>query len=328
MPYHHLTQQDRDRVEAMLRAGHDHREIAQVLKVHPATISREIKKRRRKDGRYDASLAEMKANVRRLRSKHQGMKIEGSAELKAHVIAELRKKRSPDEIAGRMRRDGKTFYASKNAIYHWLYSAYGQQYCQYLCTRRWRKRKQKRKTGRQMIPNRKSIGMRPLGATNKTRYRHFEADTAVAPKRAGNTDAVAFATEMKTRFILGQKIPSLAPGRMAEAMRRFAERVNMASVTIDNGIENRHHEGWGMPGFFADPHAPWQKPLIENSIGLLRRWRFPKGTDWSKVSEADLEEALAYLNNKYRKSLGYESALEAAETHGIMKKKSLRRNCT
>ncbi|MBI5413636.1 IS30 family transposase, partial [Candidatus Peregrinibacteria bacterium] len=70
--------------------------------------------------------------------------------------------------------------------------------------------------------------------------------------------------------------------------------------------------------FFADPYSPWQKPLIENTIGLLRRWFFKKGTDWSTVNEKQLQHALSILNNKYRKSLNYASALEVAMAHGII----------
>jgi len=54
------------------------------------------------DGRYDADTAQHKAHVKRLYSKYQGMKIEDRPSLKAHIITELKQKRSPDEIAGRI----------------------------------------------------------------------------------------------------------------------------------------------------------------------------------------------------------------------------------
>ena len=175
-----------------------------------------------------------------------------------------------------------------------------------------------------MIPNRKSIDLRPLGATNKTRYGHYEGDTIVAPKRALNTDAVAIVAERKTKLLIGKRIPSLAPREMTRAINGFEQEATMASITMDNGIENKHHEEWSVDAFFADPHSPWQKPLVEGSIGLMRRWYFKKGTDWAMVSEEHLQEALTMLNNKYRKSLGYQSAVEVATTHGIMRKKAIK----
>jgi len=306
-------------MEALFDEGEIQKEIAKILKVSPSTISRE-RKRKRRNGRYDADTAQTKANVRRSRSKRKGMKVESNPAMKAHIIAELEKRRSPDEIAGRMKADKLPFYAAKNAIYAWLYSVYGQPYTRYLCTKRWHKRKQNRKPGRTMIPNRVSIEKRPLGATNKTRYGHFEGDTIVAPQRVQNTEAVALAAERKTKLLLGTKIPSLSSKNMDKAIKKFEIEASVLSLTLDNGIENKGHEGWDTPAYFADPHSPWQKPLVECSIGLLRRWTYPKGTDWSKVSEEELQTEIEFLNNKYRKSLGYKSANEVAKLHAIMKK--------
>lgn len=326
--YRHLNQFDRDRISALLQAGHLQKDIAGILKVDPGTISREIKNRQRKNGRYEATAAQLKADAARRASKYQGMKVESDPALKKYIITNLKDKRSPDEIAGRMGREKKTFKVSKDAIYHWLYSSWGQRYCPLLCTRRYRIRPRKKPaTQRVMIPNRVSIDARPLEAGNKTRYCHFEVDTAVAPRRAKNTEAIALAADMKSKLMLGTKIPSLSPVNMTDALQRFQQQVPMASATTDNGIENKNHEQWGVPTFFADPHSPWQKPLIEQSIGLLRRWFFPKGTDWAIVSEEELQEALKVLNGKYRKSLGYKSALEASKAPRDSLLKEVKRSC-
>lgn len=318
----HLRLQDRDRMEALLDAGEKQCEIAKILKVDPGTICRE-RKRKRKNGRYDALTAHMKANAKRGRSKYRGMKIEGKRELKAHVVSELKRKRSPDEIAGRMKREHKPFYASKNAIYRWLYSVWGQRYCPLLCTKRYRARKRKTPAiQRALIPHRIGIAERPAGATNKTRYGHFEGDTAVAPKRVASTAGIALAAERISKLLVGGKIASQSPRHMTHAVQHMQEKANIDSMTLDNGIENTHHEAWGIPTYFADPHSPWQKPVIENAIGLLRRWFFKKGTDWSLVSESEFQTALLVLNGKYRKSLRYQNALEVARAHGILKENS------
>lgn len=317
--FKHFNQKDRDRLEGLLDAGESQTEIAKILKVNKSTISREISNRKKANGIYSATRAQQKAYVQRRESKYQGMKVESDIRLKMYIIEHLKQKRSPDEIAGRMKKERQPFEASKDAIYHWLYSAWGQSYCKYLCSRRYRKkRRKKNKTERVMIPDRISISERPAGATNKTRYRHFEADTAVAPKRARNTHAIAVAAERKSKLVLGTKISSLSPTEMTKAMRLFKRRANMLSATADNGIENKGHRQWGLSAFFADPYSPWQKPLVENTIGLLRRWFFKKGTDWSTVTEEKLQYALSTLNNKYRKSLNYASAMEVAKAHGII----------
>jgi IS30 family transposase len=217
-----------------------------------------------------------------------------------------------------MKLRGLPFYASKDAIYRWLYSVHGQRYCRLLCTKRHSPKPQRKTAARTMVPNRVGIGDRPLGATNRTRHGHAEVDTVVAPRRAGNTEAVAIAVDRRSLLIAATRIPSLAPRHMAAAVRGFRERLSLLSATADNGIENRDHGAWGVPAYFADPHAPWQKPLVEGSIGLLRRWFFPKGTDWAAVGEDVLQEAVGVLNGKYRKSLGYRSSLEVGARRGMI----------
>lgn len=316
--FRHLNQSDRDRLEALLNAGHNQREIADILGVDKGTISREIRKRKLKNGHYEAITAQHKARVKRKHSKFQGMKIEKYPCLAISIIVELKNSRSPGEIAGRMERENISPRVNANSIYKWLYSVYGQQYCKYLCTKRHGKRKRKEKTKRVMIPNKIGINKRPLGAANKTRYRHFEGDTIVAPKKSGNTISVAIAVERKTNFIVATKIPSLSPVHMKNAINNMNEKISMDSISLDSGIENRYHEQFDVDAYFCDPHSPWQKPHVENNIGLLRRWFMKKGTDFSTVSEEQLQEYIFILNNKYRKSLNYKSAYEAALEHGII----------
>jgi IS30 family transposase len=74
-------------------------------------------------------------------------------------------------------------------------------------------------------------------------------------------------------------------------------------MILDQGGENREHEKFGVATAFCDKASPRQKPLIENSIGQLRRWWWPKGTDLSRISSEEFQEKLEIMNNKYKKSL-------------------------
>lgn len=319
--FRHLDQFDRDRIEALLNAEHKQKEVADILGVDKGTISREIKKRKRKNGRYEATAAQLKANVKRSNSKYQGMKIEKYPALRDFIIDQLSQRRSPDEIAGRMKREKQRPFIGANAIYKWLYSVYGQKYCPYLCTRRYKRKKRKQPVARRvMIPNAVSIDRRFLGATNKTRYRHFDGDTLVSSRKSGSTASIALAAELKINFIVGTKMPNLKPQEMKVAVDRMSVTACIKSLTLDRGIENRSHESWSVPAFFADPHSPWQKPHVENNIGLLRRWFIPKKTNLAEVSEEQLQEYISILNHKYRRSLQYKSAYEVALEHGIIQK--------
>jgi IS30 family transposase len=155
-----------------------------------------------------------------------------------------------------------------------------------------------------MIRNMKSVHDIPEGLDIS------EGDTFVSPKRAHTTVSAVIVVKRKSKYISGNKVPSLESRYMTESIRRIQRERPSDALIFDRGIENREHEKFGVPSYFCDPHAPHQKPLVEGSIGLLRRWFLPKGTDLSKVSEESLQEKIKILNNKYRKSLRYRSASE------------------
>ena len=150
--FRHLSQFDRDRIEALLLVGAKQKYIAEVIEVNKSTISREIKANKlkrdsniSKKGEYKASLAQIKSKQRRLFAKYQGKKIEENKKLKKYIIHGLKNHLNPQEISGRMKLESKAFYTSKTSIYEWLYSAYGQKYCKYIPSQRYNKKKRKKK---------------------------------------------------------------------------------------------------------------------------------------------------------------------------------------
>lgn len=314
--FEQLNQSRRDRIEALWRTGVEQKDIADILGCHKSTISREIKNREKRDGTYSASAAQLKAQVLRSNSKYLGMKIEEDQELKKYVIEELKAHRSPDEIAGRMKREGRRPSLSTAAIYRWLYSSLGQPYCKYLCTKRHKKKPSKNRKKRMMIKNMKSI--HDISDLELKCGDIAEGDTFVSPKRLHTTASAVVVVKRRSKYISGKKVPSLEARHMTESIQRI-QRVHPSDALIfDRGIENREHEQFGVPSYFCDPSAPHQKPLVEGSIGLIRRWFFPKGTNLEKVTEAELQDAFRILNNKYRKALQYRSAEEVEKIYGMM----------
>ena len=264
-------------------------------------------------GEYRAVNAEHKAQIKRSRSKFQGMKVEKYPELKRHIIKELKRYQSPDGIAGRMKEERWSIRVSADAIYRWLRSVYGQKYCKFLCTKRYSKKTQTNSPGRHIIPNLVSIHALPadLGWV-------AEGDTFLSPKKASKTAGVLIGWR-HARLLKGELVKSLRPTHTRKVVRKVAASCVVDALVLDQGGENREHKQFGVPTFFCDPASPRQKPFIESSIGLCRRWWWPKGTDLRKVTKEEFAEKIELLNNKYRKTLRYRSANEVARECGIIK---------
>ncbi len=311
--FKHLDFRARDRIEALLRSGHSKKEIADILEVHKSTIGREIDKRKRQDGEYKAETAEHKAGIKRGNSKYQGMKIERDSFLRKYIIKELKIPRSPDEISGRMKKEKWKTRVSCDAIYRWLRSPYGHRYCKYLCTKRYYKKPRKDGEKRHIIQNMTSIHSMGYDFEHVT-----EGDTFLSPKKVSKTSAVLVVWR-DTKLLRGDIVKSLRPIHTKKVMQNIHKENKSSAMILDQGGENREHEKFGVLTYFCDPASPRQKPLIESSIGLCRRWFWPKGTNLAKVSKEEFQEKIEILNNKYRKTLQYRSANEVSRECGIIK---------
>lgn len=317
--YRDLTRAERLEIGILLEKGYSLRSIAREMRRSPNTISYEVKENSVR-GAYAPLRADAKARFRKRMRRLQWSKIEEYPALKAFVIAMLKAYWNPDEIAGYMKRVKMRPYVSKSAIYDWLRTARGERYCMYLYSKRNRARKRKPKAKTVLIPNRVGIERRNKGAANRSRYGHWERDTIVSKK--GCSGGLASHQERKSRLIVGRKVHTMRPLEHAQATQCVEEFVVMKSATMDNGIENRDHEDWGMPTFFCEPYSSWQKGGVENANKMLRVF-FPKGTDFSTVAQKDVDRACAIINRKPRKILGYRSALEVALKAKIIKNTSV-----
>lgn len=322
--YSHLVATQRDRIEALIDAGEKQKEIAKILRIDPSTVCREIRRNRRrrrvrggkKFGKYEAEVANHKAIKRRENSKYRAKKINENQELKKYIVSKLKIRWSPDEISGRMKREKKKFYASKTAIYEWLWSSYGQRYCKYLYSRRYHPKKRGKKHKKVVIPHRIGLEKRPKGATNRTRYGHHESDTFVSGKKTGSKRAGSVTFERKAKYVSITKIKSLSPIYHTASLKKKSEELKIKSFSMDNGIENAKYEEIGIPTYFCEPYSSWQKGGVEGVIKLIR-WHIPKGVDIDEYSDDGILLIENTLNNKPRKSLRYKTPYEVMVEHNL-----------
>lgn len=315
-----IKKAERLELAILLERGYGVREIGRALDRSPSTISEEIK-RNSVCGVYDPQKAQVRVSSRKSRSKRDWKKIDKDRELRRYITDRLRKHWNPLEISQAMKLDGQPFYASKTAIYEWLRSQRGQWWCRYLYSKRHYVKRRGKKTKRVMIPNRVGIEERPLGATNRTRYGHFEVDTIVSGRLGSG--AVSVIVERKSRCVDLRKLNTLKPSEHVVALSGMFKDKKAHSVTFDNGIENKHHEQLDVPTFFCDPYSSWQKGSVENVNKMIRRY-IPKGTNLSKITQKQLNAIRDTINNKPRAVLGFRSAYEVARLGGVLKESSVR----
>jgi IS30 family transposase len=238
--------------------------------------------------------------------------IHANQPLERYVIERLREGYPPHVISGRMKRERQPWYASKTAIYDWLYSAHGQRYCRYLPYKRYGQKKRRgKKAKRALIPGR--IGVSRRGKL--TRY-DYEGDTVVSKKSRA---ALVVLHNPVTMYGDIRRVANLKPHTVLLAFVDMLSRVEARSLTLDNGQENRLHQRLGIPTYFCDPHAPWQKPGVENMNRFIRKF-VPKKGDIAAYSEKFVADVVSRYNKTPRQKLGWKTP------HEVMEQKNLYRN--
>ncbi len=319
-----LSSAERSEIQILLKKGYSLRKIAEALLRSPNTISREIRVNS-VNGEYNAKKAKAKSRVSRRSRRYQWQKIEQHNGLRSFIISKLAPPHSwsPRVISGHLKyHQSELPYVSTPQIYAWLRSSRGQQYCQYLQSERYRvKKPKKNKTTRVMIPERIGIEQRPQAALDRLEPGHAEYDSVVSSKRSESTAALAVLQERTTRLVRAKLVPSLSPGSYAETIVSLVSGLKLKTLTTDNGIENKQHKmvtaKTGTPVFFTDTYSSWQKGGVENANKMIRRY-FPKGTDFSMITQAEVDRAIWTINNKPRASLGFKSAVQCAYEKGLL----------
>lgn len=306
---------ERLEIKVLLDKGYSLREIARSMGRSHNTVSYEVKANGGRIG-YNPVNANIYAQTRKKDTRREWSKIEHNADMKKYIIECLEQHWNPDEISGRMKREKKPWYASKTAIYEWLWSVYGGQYCVHLYSQRYHKKKREKKTERVMIPNRVGINKRPEKVNNRTEAGNWERDTIVS--RKGCSGGISVGSERVSRLVHAVKVKSMSTFEHMEAIQKQQKLYLTLSETFDNGIENKAHEILGIPTYFCEPYSSWEKGGVENANKMIRRY-FPKGTNFRKASQKIIDQIVFIINNKPRKILGYKTSLEVARECGIIK---------
>jgi IS30 family transposase len=210
-------------------------------------------------------------------------------------------------------------YVSHETIYLSLFvqgkGALRRELAQCLRTgRAYRRPKVKRApSGKGKIVDPVMISERPAEVEDRAVPGHWEGDLLMGRRQT----AIGTLVERHTRYLMLFPLPD---GNTAEAVRdaltttvqRLPDHL-WQSLTWDQGKEMAQHVQFsidtGVDVYFCDPKSPWQRGSNENTNGLLRQY-FPKGTDMSRLTQADLDKAAHSLNGRPRQTLDWMSPSE------------------
>ena len=311
-----LTLAEREEISRGLATARSIRQIAATLGRAPSTVSREI---HRHGGAltYRAAEADTQAWARTRRPKP--CRLATDSILQSIVASKLRLEWSPEQIAGWLKQefpDQGTMRISHETIYRSLFiQARGMLKKELMGHLRSRRRMRRAKSAntigqpRGQIVDGLSIRDRPADVEDRAIPGHWEGDLITGSQ---NTH-IATLVERQSRFTMLVKVPGKDTASVVTALSTQIRQLPSAlrrSLTWDRGMELAQHKRLTLDTkvavYFCDPQSPWQRGTNENTNRLLRQY-FPKGTNLSRYSQADLDLIALRLNQRPRKTLGFQT---------------------
>jgi IS30 family transposase len=316
-----LTLAEREDISRGIASGSSIREIANGLQRAVSTVSREVA---RHGGRplYRASEADHQAWESALRPKV--CLLANHETLRTIVASKLILDWSPEQISAWLKvryPNNESMRVSHETIYRSLFiQARGvlkKELIQHLRSKRLiRRSRHSRADGqsRGQIVDAISIRERPAEVEDRAIPGHWEGDLLSGSRNSH----IATLVERHSRFTMLVKVPSKDTATVVAALSKHVRKLPASlRLTWDRGHEMAKHKSFtvdtNVKVYFCDLQSPWQRGTNENTNGLLRQY-FPKKTDLSGYSQADLNKVALRLNQRPRKTLGFETPASKLQT--------------
>lgn len=310
--FSHIGPKERDIIAKRRAQGWTFKVIGEALGRSPSTISREYRRHQNDEGEYLPSEAQASA------TKINRESVTGRSKCEPYrddIYRLLCMGWTPEQIAGRLSRAKPSFSVSHETVYQFIYR-YNMPWTQLLPRRhapRWYKRMRKGGPRREMIPNRISILDRPGKVDDKSEFGHWEGDSIVCSQ---SKESLNVLVERQSQYVSIRRVFNRGPDATRDAMiaslARF-KKTGRKSVTLDNGIEFKRHEDvkktLKIDTYFCQPYHSWEKGLVEQVNGLIRRY-LPKKTDISQVEDKEIKLIEYLLNSRPRKLLNWATPAE------------------
>ena len=317
----YLSFAEREEIALGRARGESVRGLASRLHRSPSTVSRELSRNADRYGVYRPAAAHTRAYARPGRPKPA--KLAANPGLRSVVQTYLTMRYSPEQIAGRLRREhpeDPEMWVSTETIYQSLYvqsrGALRRDLARYLRTGRALRVPNRQGTHRKnrVLPDMVSVSERPAAVADRAVQGDWEGDLIIGK---ANASAIGTLVERSTGFtVLVHLSDGYRPEQMAQALSTkilTLPETLRRSLTWDQGVQMRDWKAvsaaTGIAIYFCDPHSPWQRGTNENTNGMLRQY-FTKGTDPTVYTADYLDTVAAELNDRPRKRLDFAKPIE------------------
>jgi transposase, IS30 family len=310
--YHQLTQEERYHIGALSMQRLSLSEIARRLGRSVSTISRE--KRRNAtthDGAYRAEKAHSYTTARRKRSRRNS---HFSQEDWVLVVTLLKKKWSPEQISGHLKKEG-LLSISHETIYRYILKDKRKGGILYRHTRIMPKCRRKRYNShdsRGIMRGKRHISERPASVESRDEQGHWEGDTVIGKDKK---HCILTLVERKTGYTIIRKLNARTKVEVTNEASKVIEThlPHFKTITFDNGTEFHDfaqlEARFPLTCYFATPYHSWERGTNENTNGLIRQY-IPKGFCMKPINQARCDEIAYSLNTRPRKRLGYKTPQE------------------
>jgi len=317
MEYHHLSLEEREKLYAMKALKMSFRAIGKILGRDHGTISREWRNRAKYGKTYIPCKAQ--ALAEKVATKQRTKAPLKNVQTFLYVRQKLRKKWSPETIAGRLPIDLPGESIHFDSIYRYIYNPKKTTKQMELWKYLTHHRKRRMKKHGQKVKNTPYLRALPLAnrpeeVETRQIVGHWETDNLGG--KVSDLTTISGTLERKSRYTHLVKLTnkrSITKMRAIKLKLKQLPKEMTQTLTIDNGPENAKHERikstFPKGVYSCNPYHSWEKGSVENMFGRVRRF-IPKGTSLDTVNRMKIRQVEHWLNHTPRKCLGYKTPYE------------------
>lgn len=334
-----LTRADRLKIEALDKAKHTPKEIAEQMGVHISTIYRELKRGRyihtnsdlTEEERYSPDIAHEKYKEN-LKAKGPALKIGNDRKLAEYIEDKiLNDDYSPEAVLGEIKRKGLEFETTitKTTLYSYIDKGIFISLTNKALPVKGRRTKKNKKVNRKKQARAaagESIEKRPEDIDTREEFGHWEMDTVVG-KRGESKHSLLVLTERKTRDEIVMKIPEHTAAQVVESLNSIEKEWGdlfpkvFKTITVDNGTEFADYDGIKksvlkdddrVKVYYCHPYSSYERGSNENQNKLVRR-KIPKGTNFDDRTDEEIQNIQDWINNYPRGMFDYKTSAELFE---------------